>query len=100
MGADSSCVISDPPQAPDESPVLSSPGKGRFSSEPFLSRFPDLPHVATLEDLFQHTRQIAPDVEFYGNRAYSDGAWQPHWNFVSRTTFAARRNVIGSYLSQ
>ena len=99
MGSDASCVIHSPDDhLPDETPVISSPMMMRFSSERLLSRFPDAPDVSTLEELFQHTKQIAPDDDFYGTRDYVDGAWQPHWSFISRATFDARRRAVGSFL--
>ena len=99
MGSDASCVIHNPEEhLPDETPIMNSPMMTRFSSERLLSRFPDAPEVSTLEELFQHTKNIAPTDDFYGTRDYVDGTWQPHWTYISRTEFDKRRRSVGSFL--
>jgi long-chain acyl-CoA synthetase len=97
MGADASCVVRGGASHPDESALLGCPAPRRWP-EPLLSRFPDLPQVGTIEDLFQHTREVAPDDDFYGMRDYAGGAWQPTWSYISRRQLAARRNAVGSFL--
>ena len=98
MGADTSCIVSQEPHNPDETPLLNSPLMDKYAANKLMSRFPDAPNVETIEDLFQHTKSIAPDADFYGKRDYSNGQWQNSFSFISREQFSNIRNSVGSYL--
>ncbi|KAH0794396.1 AMP-binding enzyme family protein [Histomonas meleagridis] len=63
-----------------------------------MARFPDLPNVYTMEDLFQYTKSIAPHDDLYGTRVYSNGQWLPEWRWISRTKFDELRTAVGSFL--
>jgi len=98
MGSDSSCVISEESNAADESPIIMSPSIGKYSSERFITRFPDIPHCSTLFELFEYTKSIAPNNDLYGKRVYSNGKWQDSYSFVNRVQFSEMRDSIGSFL--
>lgn len=98
MGQDASCIMSNEPPLPDETPVYNSPMMMKYSSERLMLRFPDMPDVGTIEDLFTRTKSIAPDNDFYGYRPYENGIWQNRFDYISRATFSNFRDAIGSYL--
>ncbi|OHT01366.1 Long chain acyl-CoA synthetase 7, peroxisomal [Tritrichomonas foetus] len=98
MGSDASCIISGENQFPDETPLLNSPLMNKYDSNRLMSRFPDLPNVGTIEDLYLYTKSIAPDDDFYGYRDFRNGKWQNSFTFISRNQFSEMRNSVGSYI--
>ncbi|OHT07746.1 AMP-binding enzyme family protein [Tritrichomonas foetus] len=102
MGSDASCVISkENPDSPNESPIIWSPSTQMFNTEHLVSRFPDTPQISTIYELFEHTKAIAPDNDYYGYRAYNSesGKWLDHFNYVSRKDVGEMRDALGSCLT-
>lgn len=102
MGSDASNAISTTPGEPGESPIIMSPSikKLQFNTEQLVSRFADTPQISTIYELFEHTKQIAPDNDYYGMRDYDkeNHQWLNSWHFVSRKDVAELRDAVGSLL--
>ncbi|OHT08320.1 Long chain acyl-CoA synthetase 7, peroxisomal [Tritrichomonas foetus] len=98
MGADTSCTISNTAPSEGETPIIRSPNFSPSSSERLMSRFPDLPQVSTIYELFEHTKQIAPENPYYGKRVFENGKWQDRFEYINRTQFAELRDAVGSFL--
>ncbi|KAH0790092.1 AMP-binding enzyme family protein [Histomonas meleagridis] len=100
MGSDTSCTISNEDPLPGESPIIRAPQTNNYAPENFMSRFPDLPQVGTIFDLFEYTKSIAPDNYLYGMRVFENNQWQDRWKPYTRTDIAEMRDSIGSFLIQ
>ena len=98
MGSDYSCVVSNENNGPDETPTLRSPFASEFARERLMTRFPDLPNIGTIYELFQHSLHIGPDVPLYGYRAFENGQFLDHFNYVSRQQIANFRDSVGAFL--
>ena len=98
MGSDASCILSNEISSPDETPLLYSPLKNKYCQSHLMDRFPDLPDCGTIEDLFQYTKNIAGNDDFYGYRNFESGQWQNSFSFVSRNKFSVMRNSVGCFI--
>lgn len=98
MGADASCTISSDAHPEDESPIIRAPEFRAFEAAQMVSRFPDIPQIGTVYELFEWTKSIAPDNPYYGHRVYENGVWLDRWETITRTEFAVVRDAIGGWL--
>ena len=98
MGADSSCTISSDAHPEDESPIIRAPEFREFASSQMMSRFPDIPQIGTIYELFEWTKSIAPDNPYYAHRVYENGVWLERWDSITRTEFAEDRDAVGGWL--
>jgi len=102
MGSDlsTSCILSDEPHLPNETPIIKSPLAPTLPKGELMTVFPDFPTVYTIYDLLEQTRERMPDYPFYGKRMFRNGRWLDQFEFVSRNEFCRTRDIVGSYMKR
>lgn len=99
MGSDQSATFpTEPPAKPTETGIFRSPNYANIPQVQRDGRFPDKPELGTFYDIFEDTLKTNPTDPYYGSRAYENGRWCNHYNWINRAQFKERRDSIGAYL--